>query len=100
MTGGLSIGASGAVYACFATTALMYPHERASLIFLPMFPIEMGTLLKCTVGLDVAGALLGWRLLDHFGHLGGAAFGIWYTLHGHKYWQELRQRHSSKLERQ
>ena len=97
MTGGLSIGASGAVYACFAATALMYPHERASLIFLPMFPIEMGTLLKCTVGLDVTGALLGWRLLDHFGHLGGAAFGIWYTLHGHKYWQQLRQRH--KLER-
>ena len=84
----MSLGASGAVYACFALTALCYPDSSAVLIFLPMIPIAMGTLLKVTMGLDALGVLLGWRALDHWGHLGGASFGVWYTLQGHRLWQQ------------
>ena len=53
-----------------------------------MIPIAMGTLLKATIGLDALGVLLGWKTLDHWGHLGGAAFGVWYYYYGHKLWQQ------------
>lgn len=53
-----------------------------------MVPIAMGTLLKITMGLDVVGILAGWKALDHWGHLGGASFGVWYTLQGHRLWQQ------------
>ena len=85
------MGASGAVYACFAVTALLHPDSSAVFIFLPMVPIAMGTLLKVTMGLDVLGVLLGWRALDHWGHLGGATFGVWYTLYGHRLWQRRHE---------
>lgn len=35
----------------------------------------MGTLLPVLLSADALGVLLGWRYLDHLGHLGGAAFG-------------------------
>ena len=47
----------------------------AQFIFLPGVPIQLGTLLPMLMGADALGALLGWRYLDHLGHLGGAAFG-------------------------
>ncbi len=31
-----------------------------------------------------------YRILDHWAHLGGAAFGAWYYLCGPKLWNELR----------
>ena len=67
------------------------PNSHVTLMFLPMFPIETGTALKAAVCLDAAGAVLGWRMLDHWGHLGGAAFGIWFTLYGHDLWMQLRR---------
>lgn len=33
--GGWSLGASGAVYACFAASAVLYPDRKAAFIFLP-----------------------------------------------------------------
>ncbi len=47
----------------------------AQFIFLPGVPIQLGTLLPVLMGADALGALLGWRYLDHLGHLGGAIFG-------------------------
>ncbi len=47
----------------------------AQFIFLPGVPIQLGTLLPVLMGADALGALLGWRYLDHLGHLGGAVFG-------------------------
>jgi len=35
----------------------------------------MGTLLPVLMSADALGVLLGWRYLDHLGHLGGALFG-------------------------
>ena len=41
------------------------------LIFLPMLPFNIADALNCMLALDIAGAVLGWRRFDHFGHLGG-----------------------------
>ena len=35
------------------------------------------TLPAGLVMMDLAGAVLGWRFMDHFGHLGGALAGYW-----------------------
>ncbi|CAK0743348.1 hypothetical protein CVIRNUC_001463 [Coccomyxa viridis] len=91
LKGGHSLGASGAVYACFAAIALLYPAATAQFIFLPGVPIQMGTLLPVLMGTDILGVLLGWRYLDHLGHLGGAAFGLLYTLYGHHLWSRREQ---------
>ena len=32
--------------------------------------------LKALVAIDTVGLMLGWRLLDHAAHLGGALFGV------------------------
>lgn len=45
--------------------------EQVVVIFLPFLPIKIGDALMVTMALDVAGAVLGWRRFDHFGHLGG-----------------------------
>ena len=90
--GGTSRGASGAIYGIVATSALLFPDSKMSLIELPMLPTDSLTAFKAAVCFDTLGALLNWGTLDHWGHLGGAAFGIWYTLHGHKLWVQLRQK--------
>lgn len=41
------------------------------IVFLPFLPIKIGDALMVTMALDAAGAVLGWRRFDHFGHLGG-----------------------------
>ena len=42
---------------------------------------DVGSRLPCLpaglVMMDLAGAVLGWRFMDHFGHLGGALAGYW-----------------------
>lgn len=55
-------------------------------------PIAMSTLLPCMMGLDAVGALLRWRVLDHWGHLGGAAFGVAYATVGLGLWERWRAR--------
>lgn len=30
------------------------------------------------------------RFLDHWAHLGGAAFGVWYYMYGSQMWEKLR----------
>ncbi len=44
-----SLGASGAVLACFAATAVYHPHASVALIFLPMVPFTIGTGLKVSL---------------------------------------------------
>ena len=80
--GGASLGSSGAVYAIFAMMAYFEPKSEAVLIFLPGVPIALENLFPALVMLDVVGALLRWRMLDHWGHLGGALFGYLYARHG------------------
>ena len=46
-----------------------------ALIFLPMLPFSIADALNVMILVDLTGVLLGWRRFDHFGHLGGDAFG-------------------------
>ena len=80
--GGASLGSSGAVYAVFAMMAYFEPQAKAQFIFLPGVPIALENLFPCLVLLDVVGALSKWRILDHWGHLGGALFGYVYARYG------------------
>ena len=80
--GGASLGSSGAVYAIFAMVAYFEPKSQAYLVFLPGVPVTLDNLFPALVLLDVTGALLRWRVLDHWGHLGGALFGYLYARYG------------------
>lgn len=79
-----SLGASGAVMAVLAAVCTKVPDAKLSILFLPMVTFTAGNALKVLVAVDVAGLFLGWRLLDHAAHLGGAVFGVWYVAYGHK----------------
>ncbi|KAK2822368.1 hypothetical protein Q5P01_022433 [Channa striata] len=79
-----SLGASGAVMAVLASVCTKVPEAKLGIIFLPMVTFTAGNALKALVAIDTAGLILGWRLLDHAAHLGGALFGVWYVSYGHK----------------
>eukprot|EP00891_Asterochloris_glomerata_P007226 jgi/Astpho2/7226/Aster-x1427 len=84
-----SLGMSGAVYAVVVAVATLYPKLQAQFIFLPFIPITLDVLVPGLVMLDLAGAVRGWRFMDHFGHLGGALAGYWYANWGRQLiWQQ------------
>ncbi|KAJ6581486.1 hypothetical protein B0H19DRAFT_1115426 [Mycena capillaripes] len=84
-----SLGASGAVYACVAVSAMAYPDAKVSPIFIPIgIPIRVG--VGALVLLDVVGLIRGWRFLDHIAHLSGAMYGLWYYLYGPRLWDLWR----------
>lgn len=85
-----SLGASGAVYAALVTTALAYPDTHISLILPPTPPIGIQYGVGGLVLMDVVGALRGWKMLDHWAHLGGAAFGAMYWRYGSDMWDRTR----------
>ncbi|KAH9921686.1 uncharacterized protein BXZ73DRAFT_51640 [Epithele typhae] len=85
-----SLGASGAIYALVTMTALAYPNSEIYLLLLPMMPFTMSTGVCGMVALDVIGVLRGWRFLDHYAHLGGAAFGAFWWWIGPDFWHWLR----------
>jgi rhomboid-like protein len=61
-----SLGASGAIYATVTLTALAFPHTEISLIIPPSFPIPIQWGVGAFVGLDILGALRGWRYVPCF----------------------------------
>jgi len=76
-----ALGASGAVFGCFAVSASLFPDNSFVLIFLPMFPIAASTLLPCMVLFDLAGTVYSFfksSPLGHVAHLGGVACGVLY----------------------
>ncbi|XP_054649459.1 presenilins-associated rhomboid-like protein, mitochondrial isoform X1 [Dunckerocampus dactyliophorus] len=98
---GPSLGASGAIMTILAAVCTQMPEAKLAIIFLPMFTFTAGNALKGIIAMDTAGLVLGWKFFDHAAHLGGAMFGIWYIMFGHKLiwknrepfvklWHELR----------
>ncbi|KAJ4470121.1 hypothetical protein J3R30DRAFT_3660876 [Lentinula aciculospora] len=85
-----SLGASGAVYACVTLVALAYPESQVSLIFPPVTPIGIQTAAMGILTLDMIGIYRGWRIMDHWAHLGGAAFGALYYYYGPYIWSQTR----------
>ncbi|KIP07085.1 hypothetical protein PHLGIDRAFT_106145 [Phlebiopsis gigantea 11061_1 CR5-6] len=86
-----SLGASGAIYAAVTLTALAFPHTEIALMIPPSFPIPIQWGVGGLVVIDIIGALRGWRMFDHWAHLGGAAFGVWYYNYGPQMWEFLRR---------
>ncbi|XP_061694591.1 presenilin-associated rhomboid-like protein A, mitochondrial isoform X2 [Syngnathoides biaculeatus] len=79
-----SLGASGAIMAVVAGVCVKVPDAELAVLFLPTFTFTAATALKTLVAVDMAGLLMGWRMIDHASHIGGALFGIWYMAFGHK----------------
>ncbi|KAJ8520281.1 hypothetical protein ONZ45_g2870 [Pleurotus djamor] len=86
-----SLGASGAIYACVTVTALAFPETEIALFIPPTFPIPIQWGVGGMLAMDMLGVIRGWRYLDHWAHLGGAAFGIFYYNYGPKFWSDLRE---------
>ncbi|KAH7913821.1 hypothetical protein BJ138DRAFT_1133792 [Hygrophoropsis aurantiaca] len=85
-----SLGASGAIYAAVTLSALGFPDAEVTLMFPPFMPINIQTGVGALVLLDTIGILRGWRMFDHYAHLGGAAFGVMYYMYGPTWWNYLR----------
>jgi len=85
-----SLGASGAVYAAATMTALAFPDAHISPLFLPSVEVPTQWGMGAIVLMDIVGILRGWRLFDHYAHLGGAAFGAFYYVYGPAWWDYLR----------
>ncbi len=69
-----TIGASGVVMAALVFAAFRFPNLPVTLVFIPM---RLWMLAALYVGLDVLGAVgRGASLIDHWTHLGGAAYGF------------------------
>ncbi|KAG6331771.1 hypothetical protein ID866_7315 [Astraeus odoratus] len=86
-----SLGASGAVYATVTLSALAFPDAEIRLLLLPFFPIPISTGVGGIILLDVVGALRGWKLFDHYAHLGGAAAGAIYYYYGMPWWNFVKR---------
>ncbi|PAV19888.1 hypothetical protein PNOK_0482200 [Pyrrhoderma noxium] len=84
-----SLGASGAIYSAVTLSALAYPNADVQLLFPPItMPISWG--VGGMVMLDILGILRGWRLFDHWAHLSGALFGLFYYKYGVQIWDKDR----------
>ncbi|CCL98567.1 uncharacterized protein FIBRA_00567 [Fibroporia radiculosa] len=87
----VSLGASGAVYATLTFVALAYPDTDLATKIPPTFPIPIQWGLCSLLVLDVMGIWRGWRLFNHWAHLGGAAFGAFYWEYGTIIWEVFRE---------
>ncbi|KDN47550.1 hypothetical protein K437DRAFT_267840 [Tilletiaria anomala UBC 951] len=86
-----SLGSSGAVYAALVMAACALPDARVGIIFVPFiaFPITWG--VGAMVLTDLLGVVRGWRMFDHWAHLGGAAFGAAYWYAGWGFWERVKR---------
>ncbi|KAJ7606168.1 hypothetical protein DFH06DRAFT_1251794 [Mycena polygramma] len=84
------VGGTGALYALMTLTALGFPNSEIALFYPPNYSIPVQWGVGSLLLLDIFGILRGWRLFDHFAHLGGAAFGALYYAYGPQFWNWLR----------
>nr|GAT55746.1 predicted protein [Mycena chlorophos] len=81
---------TGALYALMTLSALGFPNAEIALFYPPDLSVPIQWAACGLLLLDVFGIFRGWKLLDHFGHLGGAAFGALYYNYGPDIWNGLR----------
>ncbi|KAF7771031.1 hypothetical protein Agabi119p4_7005 [Agaricus bisporus var. burnettii] len=86
-----SLGASGAIYSTVVVTALAFPDSQIALFIPPSYPINIQWGVGGLVLMDTIGILRGWRVFDHWAHLGGALFGLAYYTYGPRTWHAFRQ---------
>src|SRR5271170_4669018 len=71
-------GASGAIYGTFIVTTLAVPNATLQLFFLPFLTAPIKWDAAGLIAMDTIGIARGWRVMDHYGHLSGATFGVAY----------------------
>eukprot|EP00033_Pygsuia_biforma_P004942 GCRY01005417.1.p1 GENE.GCRY01005417.1~~GCRY01005417.1.p1 ORF type:complete len:380 (+),score=51.76 GCRY01005417.1:183-1322(+) len=72
-----SLGASGAIFALFGCSTVLFPGQRIKIIGLP-YSTSGDRALLFAMALDALGLLRKWKRLDHSAHLAGAVFGyLW-----------------------
>jgi rhomboid-like protein len=89
-----SVGASGALLALIAIICVEFPNGRLSIAFVDqIFPHSFSakSALIGIILLDVVGLAMGWRFLDHAGHLGGTLFGLFYIKYGRPYFDAYKR---------
>lgn len=89
-----SVGASGGILALIALTCVSHPDARLSIAFVDqLIPHSFSgrTALYAVVAFDILGIVMGWRLFDHAGHLGGVVFGWWYAVYGVHLWRKYQK---------
>eukprot|EP00300_Choanocystis_sp_HF-7_P003809 c12905_g1_i3.p1 GENE.c12905_g1_i3~~c12905_g1_i3.p1 ORF type:complete len:261 (+),score=43.21 c12905_g1_i3:19-801(+) len=72
------LGASGGILALVAVVCEWYPDVKVQIFFIP-YDLTLRTVLMAVVAFDVAGVLLGWKVIGHVSHLAGVALGIGYV---------------------
>lgn len=81
-TPGFSLGASGAIMAVIAYVCTQFPNTQLGILFIPGWHFSADSAIKFIMCLDLAGIMFRWRLFDHAAHLGGAAFGLFWSYYG------------------
>jgi len=66
-------------------TALLLPHTSVNILFIPI-AMPISAAVSGMVLLDVVGIIRGWKMFDHWAHLGGALFGAWAWYDGGSWW--------------
>lgn len=98
---GLSIGASGAIMAILAYVCTEFPDTKLSIILIPSLTFSAGMAIKCIMGLDLAGLIMGWKVFDHAAHLGGACLGVVWGIYGRELWAKreliLKEYHKLRM---
>jgi len=79
-----SCGASGALLSLFASSALLFPHAKFSIIFFPFASFTGPQLLLAAICVDLCGVAMGWRMFHHGAHLAGSLLGIAFVNGGAK----------------
>jgi len=77
-----SLGASGAIMAVLGYFCTQHPDSKLAVAFLPQWSFSADSGLKALMAFDAVGLLLRWKLFDHAAHLGGALFGVMWSLWG------------------
>ncbi|WAR28716.1 PARL-like protein [Mya arenaria] len=89
-----SVGASGGILSVVAIMCLLYPKEKLAIAFVDKIIPHSFEARSAVIGLvllDITGIVLGWKVFDHAGHLGGVMFGIWYAKYGQKLFREYQK---------
>lgn len=89
-----SVGASGGILALIALMCTSYPDARLNIAFVEkIIPHSFSgqSALIAIMALDTLGLIMGWKVLDHAGHLGGALFGVWYAYYGKDLWKKYQK---------
>ncbi|KAJ6607477.1 hypothetical protein B0H10DRAFT_2071460 [Mycena sp. CBHHK59/15] len=81
---------TGALYALMTLTALGFPSAEIALFYPPNYSVPVQWTVGSLVLLDIVGIWRGWKIFDHFAHLGGAVFGAFYCVYGPRFWNWLR----------